>query len=584
LHVVVHKGIPDSKDLQSAWQTLVQTVDRPQIFYTYEWARSVARAYEGSLDPLLITAFDEGELVGVAALAANYSDRQASFLAGTTADYCDFICIEHYRKQFVDQVLEKIEDLGVETLVLANLPADSPTAWILREIGRRRGFSILSRPAYHCAQVIFRSGGERAAVKNAASQKQVVRRHLKALGKLGQVRIEHLTGEAEVTQALPEFARMHVSRFLSTGKLSSLASNERREFLRELTREFSGTGQVVLSRLTFQGYPIAYHFGFRFGDAWFWYQPTFDTEFQQYSPGLCLLAKIIEAAAEDPALQMVDLGLGAEDYKGRWSSQGRDTLHVIASRSSLTYCREAVRYHVGRTIQRNPRLLRAVRRGFAATLAMKRRNQSPWEIAISLGEKISDRVMNGPEIIFFEKPESDAVVSEMRILPATMNLFASAAMHYAEDSETLNYLVRASARVGCSSYRGLVLVDDNELPVHFCWVTPFEKFYLSELKREVSAPEPNSTLIFDCWTPGSKRGKGHYASTISQIAADIHRSGSRAWIFAAATRLSSLRGIRKAGFVERFSVVLRRSGLRRTAIYSDISPTLGAMTQASSAA
>jgi hypothetical protein len=126
-----------------------------------------------------------------------------------------------------------------------------------------------------------------------------------------------------------------------------------------------------------------------------------------------------------------------------------------------------------------------------------------------------------------------------------------------------------------------VAVDEKDIPVHFCWVTAFEKFHLKELNREMSAPTPDSQLIFDCWTPVSARGHGYYPATISKIAGDLSAS-ARVWIFASAASGQSLRGIRKAGFVERFSVTLRRSGLRKRAVYSTSVPV--AMVSASSVA
>jgi len=583
LNLVVHQQIPDHPDLRTAWQKLLRQVDQPQIFYTHEWALSIARAYSATISPLLFIAYDRGELVGLAALSADYVHGQASFLAATTADYCDFLCIEEHRRQFVDLVLERIDAMGLPTLVLANLPADSATARTLRSLSGSRGFSILIRPAYHCAQVSLRSAGDRESIRNAVNQKHIVRRHLKALAKVGAVNVEHLTNSAEIAKALPEFSTAHVARFLSTGRISNLASLERRTFLEELTERCSEQGGVVLSRLTLDGRPIAWNFGFRYSSSWFWYQPTFDGDFQQYSPGLCLLAKILEHAAQDHNLQIVDLGLGAEGYKDRWSRQGRETLHVTASRSSAAYCREALRYHVTRAIEQVPAADRSVRFLAKNFSRLRRQHRTLPNLARFIANRCSTWIFERPEVLFFEKPHSNPVPQrELRILPAAINLFARAAMEYRHDPETLAYLLRATPRMRSGQCQGFVTVDSHGMPVHFCWVTPFAKFYVSELKSEMTAPCPNAILIFDCWTPVSKRGNGYYSDTIARIADDSLYANSRAWIFAAATLQASLRGIRRAGFAERFSVMVRRSGLKtRKMIYSD-SP--GVIAQASSAA
>src|SRR5277367_581459 len=92
LRFLVHSEIPDDPALRREWNALVQRLDRPQVFYTWEWAQAVQRAYSATLHPLLFLAYDERDsLCGVAALATNSSETQATFLAATTGDYCDFL-------------------------------------------------------------------------------------------------------------------------------------------------------------------------------------------------------------------------------------------------------------------------------------------------------------------------------------------------------------------------------------------------------------------------------------------------------------------------------------------------------------
>lgn len=581
MRLVVYKAIPDDGDLREAWSVLLQKVDQPQVFYTYEWAKCVARAFSG-VHPLLVTAWDQDEMVGVVALAVDYSKRQTAFLTGTTADYCDFICIERYRREFIARVLDHIESMALQTLVLANLPADSPTAKILQQASRSRGFSVLARSAYHCAQLRFNSPAERESMKNAATRKEAVRRHLKALSKLGQVEIEHLSEKTDIEHEMPDFSNVHISRFLATGRISNLASRERRMFLREIIQQLSPGRAVVLSRLSVQGRAIAWNFGFCFGKSWFWYQPTFDTEFQQYSPGACLLAKIIEDASQRSDLQLVDLGLGAEEYKDRWSNEGRETLHLTASRSPVTYCREVLRHHVTQTLSRNPVLDRVVRRGVSRVVQLKKKHGDIPALARVARQRISSWLMDDPKVLFFEKATSRlGPNANVRICPITFKLLGQAVSEYADDPETLSYLLRSAARLKSQESSGFAAIHENGMAVHFCWVRQFEDFYVRELNRKLSAPSPDSRLIFDCWTPVSVRGNGYYPATIAKVAGDLVPS-ARVWIFASEASSASLRGIRKAGFVERFSVTLRRSGLQKRAVYSDLVP--GALVRASSAA
>ena len=100
--------------------------------------------------------------------------------------------------------------------------------------------------------------------------------------------------------------------------------------------------------------------------------------------------------------------------------------------------------------------------------------------------------------------------------------------------------------------------DEDGRPIHFLWIDNYDGFRLSEIDHNIEPSSPSAAMIFDCWTPVSHRGHGHYAAAIGQAAANLRREHRTAWIFSAAGNVSSLRGILKAGFEYRFSLVRRR--------------------------
>ncbi len=73
---------------------------------------------------------------------------------------------------------------------------------------------------------------------------------------------------------------------------------------------FSG----MLSALYYGNTVVAAHFGMRSGPVLHWWFPSFDRRFQQYSPGLLLLLKLMEQGAE-LGIHVIDLGKGEERYK-----------------------------------------------------------------------------------------------------------------------------------------------------------------------------------------------------------------------------------------------------------------------------
>lgn len=363
LRLALLTEIPEDASLRRQWNALARRVDQPQIFYTYEWSLAVQRAYGAELRPLLFLAYDEREsLCGVASLAADIEGKAGSFLCATTADYCDFLSRPEHKATFIGGVLEELRKHGVGAVTLANLPADSDTVAAMRQAAPINRYHCFARTAYICAQVSLgklerRPGGNKLVLPG----KKMMRRSLTAMGRESPVRLEHARTWNEIEPILERFAQAHVARFQATGRTSNLARPERRAFLAELAKLCSNSSWVVLTRMMSGERALAWNYGFQFEGTWFWYQPTFDSDLEKYSPGFCLLAKLVEEAAENPALSTVDLGLGAEEYKERFANQIRETLYVTLRSSAVQHAREILRYRAAEAIKGYPTLETRIR-------------------------------------------------------------------------------------------------------------------------------------------------------------------------------------------------------------------------------
>lgn len=362
MRLSVEHGIPQDQRLRDQWNGLVCQMERPEVFYTCEWAIAVHRAYHSSLKPLLLLAYEGDALAGVVALATDAAGKQLSFLAGSTADYCDFICHPQHRAEFVEGVFGELARLHLPTLRLANLPADSATSRTLKGAAEKHGYLAFSRPAYRCAQITLGAPAERQKVKESVVKRKAFRSCLKGLERTGLVTVDHLTQWNVVRANLPRFVEAHVARFRAGGRASNLASAERQDFLSALAELLSGAGWLVLTRLLAGDEPVAWNYGFQFAGSWFYYQPTFDARWRQFSPGFCLLTKMVEQACDNPEIHLLDLGLGEESYKDRFASVYRQTLHATITDSRAARLRETVRYHAAAAVKSSPRLEHWVRR------------------------------------------------------------------------------------------------------------------------------------------------------------------------------------------------------------------------------
>jgi CelD/BcsL family acetyltransferase involved in cellulose biosynthesis len=361
LRIILHKEIPEDPKLHRQWNDLALQMERPEVFYTCEWALAVQSAYRASLKPLLILGYEGDNLVGVVSLATDPAEENISFLAATTADYCELLTQPEQRAEFVGAVFAELAKMDASFVALANLPEDSATPAALRSAAGERSFHVFMRPAYLCAQVELGCGEQRQELKTALTGKKKLRRYLRAMEREGPVTFAHLQSHAQIQAALPMFADAHVARFRATQRASSLSTPERRFFLEELARRFAGTGVVTLSTLIIADQPVAWNYGFQFHGSWFWYQPTFDSRHEENSPGHCLLSRIVIEACDMDEMKVIDLGLGAEGYKERFGNSTRQTLYVTATKSWRRHLREIARYRVASALKWSPRVESAVR-------------------------------------------------------------------------------------------------------------------------------------------------------------------------------------------------------------------------------
>jgi CelD/BcsL family acetyltransferase involved in cellulose biosynthesis len=564
LRLVLHRQIPEDETFAEQWNQLVFVMERPEVFYTYEWALAVSRAYKSGRNPLVFAGHRGDALAGIAAMAAGSEGDQVSFLTGATADYCDFVSAPDDRSEFVQLVIEELRRMGFSELCFANVPSDSITAGAIAATLRASNYSVFTRPAYECARVLLNTPEDRAQTAKSALRKSPKTR----TGEHGRVEImvSHESGWDEVDTEFADFVLAHVGRFLGAGKISNLVYSERRVFLLQLAKLLSVRGWLRLSTLKAGGRTIAWNYGFRFAGSWFWYQPAFDHEHQHLSPGRYLLCEILREASADQEIRTVDLGLGDEGYKQRYAPNTRQTLYIAASRSTVRLAREVCRYRVAELVKRSPRLESAVRKGVSRA-AKFRVNAAQRGYGASFFAALR---RSGPieEVFFFEWAGKElsgcapAVaasdhVEAVNVQPISAKLLASAAIKYAHDEETLNYLLRSATRLR-SRVDGFALISSSGEPVHFCWVAPFEGFKMSELRHVLREPAAGSVLLFDCWTPESGRRRGYYGLCASQVATRLRASGKRPWIFSAAANLPSVHALERAGFVQRFSLTRKK--------------------------
>ncbi len=427
-------------------------------------------------------------------------------------------------------------------------------------LAKVRHLHLHQRPAYDCGIILLGDEKQRQAVKESVVRKEREKRGLKKLAQLGPTRITHLSRE-QLESGLQSIFSAHISRFLATNRLSPLIRPERRIFLMELGKLLGSAGWLKVSQLEVNGQPVAWNYGFRFSGNWFWYLPTFQMQYEELSPGSCLLRLLTEEACVDPTVERLDLGLGDEAYKARFSNASHSTCYVQLSKNMPQHLATVGRYKLTAFAGKIPKLDRRVRSGRDLLHGLQSRiaKLGFGATATHTLKRVKRSVMSEDEVAFFEAPQLKMSENESAaLIPMSWDNIAVAAMNNTEDPQTLEYLMRGAQRLREGRARGYFLQGKGTQPSHFLWVDLCDGFHLSEIDSKLELGIPDASVIFDCWTPAAQRGHGNYVTAIRLAAANLQNQKRQAWIFSSTRNNSSLRGILKAGFVYRFSLVRSR--------------------------
>jgi CelD/BcsL family acetyltransferase involved in cellulose biosynthesis len=133
--------------------------------------------------------------------------------------------------------------------------------------------------------------------------------------------------------ALEEFFRLHEMRWSKKAE-DSVVSAQMRDFLRDAIHRLAQSGIPVIHALMIGEKTISMCLGFEYRDRYLYYLSGFDPAYLRYSPGRCLLSKVIEEAHER-RLKEVDLLRGDEEYKYHLGAENRSNLVVKVRRPSL---------------------------------------------------------------------------------------------------------------------------------------------------------------------------------------------------------------------------------------------------------
>jgi len=539
------------------------------FFQSPGWCMEWYRCYDPVFQPLVLVVTCGERLVGLVPLAVERSTRRLTFASDEMSDYRDVVAMPGHRTAVVTELLRLCRARRFSTaLQLGPMQPESETLDTARRLS-----GLLA-----CPRMIVRSHSswrwwftDSAAVKSLTSKKSV-RQPLSHYRRQGPVALERTETSEAWEDIRQEFFDQHSLRQMYTDRAVSFNNPRKRAFYDALFRNHPSSLHVTALRVGDR--MLAMHFGYTWKGVLYWGAPSFDITEERHSPGQVLLALVFQSA-EASGLRGVDLTLGVEEYKKRFSNEHVElpTLEIYA-RTRRYYARrlrdEAVSLAKAALVKwRGPQALEQVRHlfGFAGREGHGLR---------ALGaRRAKDAIVTRSKRLIFVAMPDDVIDVTSRVVAGDSYECRSDRvtdlLKWAhDDRRTATRIARAVKRVPESWRSGHMLhtLLLNDQLVGWGWsYLPREPVALLDTKTSF-AVELNSVWLYDfSITRKSRHRQPHYAALLARIVRErVAKGAERAYIVCAEKDPLGRGAIEEAGFrlvrIDKLTRVLRRE--RRT--------------------
>ena len=299
----------------AGWEGLLAVSESRTVFQTRDWARAWWSTYgRGRLLPIVVERRGDPVL-----LAPLFADGGMAFLVGSGgSDELDLIG-DTACPGALEEALAAARDgspdfVGIR---LYHVPDDSMTGARLASAARNLDLDIFDEGDLAVPAI---AGPDMPALLTAAADRTSLRRHERALARLGRLEVEHLRDGRAIAPLLHAFFEQHVARWAATDSPSLFLDARNRAFYRALVA--TDAACLRFTRVLLDGRAVAMHLGFHHEGTFLWYKPSFDIALARHSPGEVLLRHLF-LFARDEGAERFDFGIGDEAFKGRFATETR---------------------------------------------------------------------------------------------------------------------------------------------------------------------------------------------------------------------------------------------------------------------
>jgi CelD/BcsL family acetyltransferase involved in cellulose biosynthesis len=319
--------------LRGPWEVLLRQSPSDTIFLTWEWASAWWRHLHADHQLHVISVWDGEVPVAIAPLIRRRRDlgrlfpfRTLGFIGsgGVGSEYLDVIVQRGREEEGVAALAGRLRREGL-VLELNYVRPTASIPWIVSSL-RGRGWRFVAEQTA-VAPFIDLSGHtwESYLGSLGSEHRYQFRRKLRNLERRFQVELVRVHDDRDRGAALKVLVDLHRLRWTGRGGSNALHAPALVAFHEEFSCRALERGWLRLFMLRLDGLPAAALYGFRYGDAFLFYQSGFDPAYSSHSVGLVLMGLAIREALAEGAREF-DLLRGEEAYKAHWARGSRRML------------------------------------------------------------------------------------------------------------------------------------------------------------------------------------------------------------------------------------------------------------------
>ena len=296
--------------VEQEWRDLLPSSSNSRVFLSPVWLRTWWESFGGGREMLLLSAREDGRLIGIAPLMR---DGASFSFAGNTkvCDYMDFPCVAGREADLLSAVFRSLGEEPWDELRLWAMREDSAAVAALPTVCADLGLRFEKEQEDVCPRVELPVGWDTYLASLEKKHRHELKQKLRKLPQAGEVELEVLESPAEIEGAMDSFLWMLRE---SRSDKAAFMTEQMGGFFRRLIPALAAEGLAEMAFLKLGGRRVAAVICFRADGETLLYNSGYDPAYSAFSVGL--LSKVLALQrAIDQGVSRFDFLRGHERYK-----------------------------------------------------------------------------------------------------------------------------------------------------------------------------------------------------------------------------------------------------------------------------